>query len=89
MVRQWQDLFFNKRYSFSCLGCQPDFVKLADAYGCKGFSTERVSDVVPILEEALKIEKVPVIMDFRVDREENVYPMVPAGAALNEMILED
>lgn len=89
MVRQWQHLFFNKRYSFSCLGCQPDFVKLADAYGCKGFSTEKVSDVVPILEEALKIEKVPVIMDFRVDREENVYPMVPAGAALNEMILED
>ena len=87
MVRQWQQLFFNKRYSYSCLGCQPDFVKLADAYGCKGFSTDKVSDVVPILEEALKIEKVPVIMDFRVDREENVYPMVPAGAALNEMIL--
>jgi acetolactate synthase-1/2/3 large subunit len=89
MVRQWQHLFFNKRYSFSCLGCQPDFVKLADAYSCKGFSTDKVSEVEPILKESLKIERVPVIMDFRVDREENVYPMVPAGAALNEMILED
>lgn len=87
MIRQWQQLFFNKRYSYSCLGCQPDFVKLADAYGCKGFSTDKVADVVPILEEALKIDRVPVIMDFRVDREENVFPMVPAGAALNEMIL--
>lgn len=89
MVRQWQHLFFNKRYSYSCMGCQPDFVKLADAYGCKGFSTDKVSDVEPILKESIKINRVPVIMDFRVDREENVYPMVPAGAALNEMLLED
>ncbi|MDY6820821.1 MAG: biosynthetic-type acetolactate synthase large subunit [Deferribacterota bacterium] len=89
MVKQWQHLFYNKRYSYSCLGCQPDFVKLADAFNCKGFTTDKVSDVEPIIKESLKIEDMPVIMDFRVDRNENVYPMVPAGAALNEMILEE
>lgn len=87
MIRQWQHLFYNKRYSYSCLECQPDFVKLADAYGCVGFRAEKPSEVAEILYESLKIKDKPVIMDFRVDREENVYPMVPAGAALNEMIL--
>lgn len=86
MIRQWQHLFYNKRYSNSCLECQPDFVKLAEAYNCVGFSTDKPSDVEGILKESLKIKNKPVLMDFRVDREENVYPMVPAGAALNEMI---
>lgn len=86
MIRQWQHLFFNKRYSYSCLGCQPDFLKLADAYGCVGLRAEKPSEVADVIAESLKIDDKPVIMDFRVDREENVYPMVPAGAALNEMI---
>lgn len=87
MIRQWQHLFYNKRYSYSCLECQPDFIKLADAYGCMGFKAEKPSEVAEIIHESLKIKDKPVIMDFRIDREENVYPMVPAGAALNEMIL--
>jgi acetolactate synthase-1/2/3 large subunit len=86
MIRQWQDLFYDKRYSSSCLDCQPDFVKLADAYGCPGFRIDNPADVEGVLRESLKIENKPVIMDFRVDREENVFPMVPAGAALNEMM---
>jgi len=86
MIRQWQHLFYNKRYSYSCLECQPDFVKLADAYGCVGLAAEKPSEVADVIAESLKIEDKPVLMDFRVDREENVYPMVPAGAALNEMI---
>lgn len=86
MIRQWQHLFFNKRYSYSCLGCQPDFLKLADAYGCVGLRAEKPSEVADVIAESLKIDDKPVLMDFRVDREENVYPMVPAGAALNEMI---
>ncbi|ADR18743.1 biosynthetic-type acetolactate synthase large subunit [Calditerrivibrio nitroreducens] len=86
MIRQWQHLFYNKRYSYSCLECQPDFVKLADAYGCVGFQVANPSDVEPVLRESLKIKDKPVLFDFLVDREENVYPMVPAGAALNEMI---
>jgi len=86
MIRQWQHLFYNKRYSYSCLECQPDFVKLADAYGCVGLIAEKPSEVADVIAESLKIEDKPVLMDFRVDREENVYPMVPAGAALNEMI---
>ena len=86
MVRQWQHLFFNNRYSYTCLECQPDFVKLAEAYECKGFSADKYSDVDKILKESLKINDRPVIMDFRVDREENVYPMIPAGASLDEMI---
>lgn len=86
MIRQWQHLFFNKRYSYSCLECQPDFVKIAEAYGCVGLRAEKPSEVEDVLKESLKIDDKPVIMDFLVDREENVYPMVPAGAALNEMI---
>jgi acetolactate synthase-1/2/3 large subunit len=86
MIRQWQDLFFNKRYSSSCLECQPDFVKLAESFGCVGLRAEKPSEVEAVLRESLKIENVPVIMDFRVDREENVFPMVPTGASINEMI---
>lgn len=86
MIRQWQHLFFGKRYSYSCLECQPDFLKIADAYGCIGLRAEKPSEVEDVIRESLKIEDKPVIMDFLVDREENVYPMVPAGAALNEMI---
>lgn len=86
MVRQWQELFFDKRYSSTCMELPIDFVKLADAYGAKGFSTAKPSDVEKIIKQGFE-EKGPVIMEFKIAREEKVLPMVPAGAALNEMVL--
>jgi acetolactate synthase-1/2/3 large subunit len=86
MVRQWQQLFFNKRYSYTCMEFQPDFVKLAEAFGCVGLRAERPDEVKPVLREALKVKDKPVVMDFCCDREENVFPMVPAGAGLDKMI---
>ena len=86
MVRQWQELFFDKRYSSTCLEVAPDFVKLAEAYGLVGLRAETVADVDPVIKEALKT-KCAVVMDFVVDREENIYPMVPSGASLREMLL--
>jgi acetolactate synthase-1/2/3 large subunit len=86
MVRQWQELFYDRRYASVDMSFQPDFVKLAEAYDAVGFRTDRADEVVPILKEAIATPK-PVIMDFRISREENVYPMVPAGAPLTEMIL--
>ncbi len=86
MVRQWQELFYGKRYSSTCMDCAPDFVKLAEAYGAVGLRAEKPSEVVPVLKEGLFSSKT-VIMDFRVAKEECVYPMVPAGAPLTEMLL--
>jgi acetolactate synthase-1/2/3 large subunit len=86
MVRQWQELFFDKRYSQTCMELPIDFVKLAEAYGAKGFSTSKPGDVEKVIKAAFK-EKGPVIMEFKIAREEKVLPMVPAGAALNEMVL--
>lgn len=86
MVRQWQELFFDKRYSSTCMELPIDFVKLADAYGAKGFSTSKPSDVEKIIKQGFE-EAGPVIMEFKIAREEKVLPMVPAGAALNEMVL--
>lgn len=85
MVRQWQDLFFNKRYSHTRLIGNPDFVKVAESYGAKGFLIEKKEDVRPTLEESFKIDG-PVIMDFKIEEEENVFPMVPAGEAIHRMI---
>lgn len=85
MVRQWQELFFKKRYSYTCLEFSPDFVKLAEAYGAVGMRITKKSEVKPALEKAFKIKNT-VVMDFRVEKEENVYPMVPAGEAINRMI---
>lgn len=86
MVRQWQELFYDRRYSSTCLDCAPDFVKLAEAYGAVGLRAERPEDVVPVLKEGLFSPHM-VIMDFRVTKEESVYPMVPAGAPITEMLL--
>jgi acetolactate synthase-1/2/3 large subunit len=86
MVRQWQQLFFNKRYSSSCMQCQPDFVKLAEAYGAVGFRVTKPDKVREVIDKAIKTPG-PVIIDFKVEREENVYPMVPAGKAIHEMLL--
>jgi len=103
MVRQWQEFFFNKRYSATCLkrvqrcpkicnnpgeNCPPfvpDFVKLAEAYSAIGLRIEKKSDVEGVLIEAVKTKK-PVLMDFIVNPEENVTPMVPVGAPINKMI---
>lgn len=85
MVRQWQELFYQKRYSQVELEGNPDFVRIAEAYGAKGMLITKSSEVEPALREALNTPG-PVIMDFRVAPEENVYPMVPAGAALYQMI---
>jgi len=87
MVRQWQEFFYGKRYaSVSLEGISPDFVKLAEAYGAVGLRATRPEEVVPILRQAFSTKK-PVIIDFVVDPEENVYPMVPAGEPLNQMRL--
>ncbi len=86
MVRQWQELFYDKRYSSTCLSCAPDFVKLAEAYGATGLRATKPEEVVPTLERAFATPG-PVMVDMRVSPEENVYPMVPAGASLKKMIL--
>lgn len=87
MVRQWQELFFNKRYSDTCLEVQPDFVKLAEAYGCVGLRATKPEEVESVLLESMKIKDKPVLIDIVCDREENVFPMVPAGASIDEMIV--
>jgi acetolactate synthase-1/2/3 large subunit len=87
MVRQWQEFFYGKRYaSVSLEGVSPDFVKLAEAYGAVGFKATKPEEVLPTLKKAFSIPE-PVIVDFEVDPEENVYPMVPAGEPLNQMRL--
>jgi len=84
MVRQWQELFYDRRYSFTELP-PVEFVKIANAYGIEGVKVETPEDVMPALKAALDCDG-PFVMDFRIEREENVFPMVPAGAAINEMI---
>jgi len=87
MIRQWQEFFFDKRYAQSCLvGVSPDFVKLAEAYGAVGLRATKPEEVVPTLKKAFSIPR-PVLIDFSVDPEENVYPMVPAGEPLSQMRL--
>ena len=86
MIRQWQELFYHKRYSFSEMNVNPDFVKLAEAYGAVGLRAKDPDDVVPVIERALSINK-PVIMDFIVDKEESVYPMVAPGSPITGMLL--
>ncbi|RMA96001.1 biosynthetic-type acetolactate synthase large subunit [Hydrogenothermus marinus] len=87
MVRQWQEFFYDSRYSSVCLSTQPDFVKLAESFGAVGLRATKPSEVRKVLDEAMSINDRPVIMDFAVDREENVLPMVPAGKSYREMIL--
>ncbi|MGD2269287.1 MAG: biosynthetic-type acetolactate synthase large subunit [Desulfobacterales bacterium] len=86
MVRQWQELFFEKHYACTGMDFAPDFVKLAEAYGAVGLRASRPEEVETVLSEGLSVAR-PVIMDFTVEKEENVYPMVPAGAPITEMLL--
>jgi acetolactate synthase I/II/III large subunit len=85
MVRQWQELFWDKRYSHVDMGKYPDFVKLADAYGATGFRLEDKNSLVSGLREAIDTPG-PVLVDVRVTREENTYPMIPAGQAARDMV---
>ena len=87
MVRQWQEFFYQKRYAMSYMESLPDFVKLAESYGHVGMQITKPGDVEGALVEMLKLKDRLVFMDFLTDREENVYPMIPAGGGQNEMIL--
>ncbi|MBO8129138.1 MAG: biosynthetic-type acetolactate synthase large subunit [Peptococcaceae bacterium] len=84
MVRQWQELFYNRRYSYTELH-NPDFVKIAEAYGAEGIRVENKADIRPALDQAIASSK-PVLIDFIIEREENVMPMVPPGEAINKML---
>ncbi len=86
MVRQWQELFYQRRYSFTKFEHMPDFVKLAEAYGATGLRATKPEEVKKVLKKGLETEG-PVIMDFVVEQEEGVYPMVPAGAPIKKMLL--
>jgi acetolactate synthase-1/2/3 large subunit len=88
MVRQWQQTFYGGRYSSSRLEHSPDYVKLAEAYGLPGLRATKPSEVEPVLLEAFR-NRQPILIDMVVDASENCYPMVPAGGAINEMLLED
>ena len=87
MVRQWQELFWNRHYSNSDIEAQPDFVKLAEAYGAVGLRCDKKADVKKTLKKSLEYTDVPVIMDFRIEREENVFPMIPSGQSIEEMMV--
>ncbi len=85
MVRQWQELFYDKRYSHTDINNGPDFIKLAEAFGVKAIRVLKPEEVIPALQEA-KNTNGPVLIDFVVEAEENVFPMVPAGGSINEML---
>ena len=85
MVRQWQELFFDERYSYTDISQSVDFVKLAEAYNLVGIRAEKPSEVPAAISEALSADRT-VVIDFVIDPMENVFPMVPAGAAINEIL---
>ncbi|MCL6583437.1 MAG: biosynthetic-type acetolactate synthase large subunit [bacterium] len=85
MVRQWQELFYGRRYSQTRLSGNPDFVKIAEGYGALGLRVETPEEVPLAIERAIAEDR-PVVIDFHVDPEENVYPMVPPGGAINDML---
>ena len=87
MVRQWQELFFKRRYSGTHLApANPDFIRLAEAYGAVGIRVDEKAQVRKALDDAMEVTDRPVLIDFRIDPEENVYPMVPAGEAIDRML---
>jgi acetolactate synthase-1/2/3 large subunit len=89
MVRQWQDLFYHHRLSYTDIAVgTPDFVKLAEAYGAVGFRVTKESDVAAAIAQAMAVTDRPCLVDFVVARDENVMPMVPAGGTVNEMLLD-
>ena len=86
MVRQWQEMFYDRAYSEVDISVAPDFVKLAEAYGARGFRAERPDELHDVLEAGLNHKGV-VVMDIVVSKEENVFPIVPAGASTRDMIV--
>jgi acetolactate synthase I/II/III large subunit len=86
MVRQWQDIFYDKRYSHTLMEGNPDFVKVAEAFGLKAMRATNDQEATAAIEQALKL-KGPVLIDFVVDPEENVYPMVAPNHPINEIIV--
>ena len=86
MVRQWQELFYDRCYSHTEMEVVPDFIKLAEAYGALGLRATRPEEVEPVLRKGLSHPGL-VIMDFVVEKEECVYPIVPAGAPITDMLL--
>jgi acetolactate synthase I/II/III large subunit len=88
MVRQWQELFWHGRYSHTCMECQPDFVKLAEAYGALGLRAARPDELEEVLRVGLAADS-PAVIDIRVRREANLYPMIPAGGTVGDMILTE
>ena len=91
MVRQWQEFFYGNRYAESYMDALPDFVKLAESYGHIGLQIEKPSEVIDALKEAFseKNKERLVFLDFLTDQTENVYPMVPNGKGLSQMILSE
>ena len=88
MVRQWQDMFYGKRYSSVSMEGNPDFVKLAEAYGIKAFRIKRSADAERIIQKALDYNEGPVLIHCECEEEDNVFPMIPAGAPLTAMMTE-
>jgi acetolactate synthase-1/2/3 large subunit len=85
MVRQWQELFWDRRYSHVDMGSWPDFVKLADAYGCAALRCTRDEDVDDVIRQALEINDRPVVIDFVVSADAMVWPMVPSGVSNDQI----
>ncbi len=88
MVRQWQEMFWDRHYSEVDLSDNPDFVEVAKAFGCYGLRCDKREDVDAVIKESYKFKDAPVMLDFRVALEENVYPMIPAGGALDEIVYD-
>ena len=88
MVRQWQNLFFDNRLSGVDLEGNPDFVKLAESYGAKGLRIRRTADIDKVLKQALAYDEGPCVIHAECEKEDNVFPMIPAGAALTDMLIE-
>ena len=88
MVRQWQDLFYDNRLSGVDQEGNPDFVKVAEAYGAKGFQLKRTADIDKVLGRMLEWDEGPCLVHAHCEKEDNVYPMIPAGAAVSEMLIE-
>lgn len=88
MVRQWQQIFYNRRYASTDISAQPDFVMLARAYGAEGVRVTNSREIKSALEEAMKINDRPCLLDIQIAREANVFPMIPTGGTVDDMILE-
>ena len=89
MVRQWQQLFFDNRESGVDMEGNPDFVKIGEAYAIKGFHLRRAGDVTKVLKKALSYEEGPCIIEAEVVKADNVFPMIPAGAAVSDMLIDE